>query len=114
MIKNWNNAKQSPGVSLSQESLTQPNEAWTIAELLQRHMNGIEAGQKRGSYIDPEEDEIENEFDLSKVAGMDLYDREQLTEEVRERIKDTQERIEKSRKKEKKAEIEQGEGLTGS
>lgn len=103
MIKNWNNAKESKWINCKGwEDMTVPDEAWTIAELLQRHMNGIEAGQKQGSYIDPEEDEIENEYDLSKIAGLDPFEREMLSDELKNKIEDIQEKVKSSRKRAEK------------
>lgn len=113
-IINRYNAKPDQGLEQEDKvSITAPNEAETVAQLLQRHINGMPLSARPGEYYDPEEEELETSEDIEKIKGLDLYDQEQYKNALREKIekgqnslRDLKSQHEAAKKAEKEAKTE--------
>lgn len=91
----------------SRPSLTLPNEAYSIHELLLKYTQGIMPSVVReGSYGSDQFDDP----DLSKVGSVDMTERDDLLREQRRRVADGKEKLSKYEKSRKKAEVDPGEG----
>lgn len=81
------------------ESLSVPNEAYTIREIMEKHTHGINLGiDRQGIY----EDEVDFDSpDMRKVKELDLYDREIISKENAENITRGKQLLDEENKKQK-------------
>lgn len=92
-------------------SVTVPDQAYSIQELLERHRQGIltDTGISReGFYPDGEEEPNFDDPDLEKLSNSDLVDKQQYLGELQDRI-DKGKKIDAKRKSEKDKVLSQAE-----
>lgn len=87
------------------ESLTVPDETYTIREIVERFVRGNEIDE---SFLRSESEDSGADFDsedLEKVSGMDLFDREELLQETKSKIESSKVFLEKQKKAKERASL---------
>ena len=90
---------------VSGESMTEPDQAYTVAELMARHVwpSDLERPVHWG-----EEDEQDFDMpDMSKIAGLDLHDKLELFRDLEDRAKAAQDAIDRQIVEDEKEAVEQ-------
>lgn len=99
-------------------SLTVPDETLTVKQIMQKHVRGQRIAEEmmKTPVFDDQADF--DSHDLSKVEGMDLFEREELMEANKQKIADLKEKeklfLEKQKKQKKAAEADRSSDQQGS
>lgn len=78
------------------KSMTVPDQAFTIQDILDKYTQGVDVGNYREGVYDSADADFDD-MDLEKVPHMDLVERENLLEQVQQTQKTLNEKIKKSK-----------------
>jgi hypothetical protein len=106
---NRTNYLPSKGQRMDGVSKTIQDDAISVADLLRQHINGIPSSKRHGTYI---EDADHDDIDGEKFFQSDLYEKDELLEDIRNaktELKLIEQNLKKAQKEPKKNETEKKE-----